>query len=724
MESQPVAVQHEPAVSVSGMRYGAAYYAEYQLSDRVDEDLDLMAAAGFTVIRVGESVWSTWEPRNGEFDLDWLEPVLDGAHARGIGVILGTPTYAVPPWLQKSHPEIAAERKTGQPIPWGARQEVDYSHPAFLFYAERIIRKVVSRYANHPAVIGYQVDNEPGLELFHNRGSFSRFLERLKDRYGDVETLNREWGLTYWSHRVSDWSELWVPDGNTLPQYDLAWRRYQAALTTEFISWQSDIVREYSTHDQFVTTCIAYSRPGVEDAELAANLDVTAGNPYYGMQDHLATGSDLGLLQPWTTTGVWGLYRQADRIFSSRQSRFFATETNAQAIGGSDQNYPPYPGQLKQAALALVSRGAAMIEYWQWHTLHYGTETYWGGVLPHSQRPGRIYREVSAIGAALKALGSSLDRYEPDADVTLLFSHDSKWALEFFPPLHAIGGAPDRQSYQHIFDAFYRGIIDAGAQARIMHASQLGTDPVAFAEAHRVLIVPAFYVATEDQLAFLRDYAEAGGHLVIGIRTGYGDDEARARLAVAPAVLAGIAGVWYEEYSNLDTPLNVTGTDRFKPSAGARATGWIDGLIPTGAEVLARYDHPEFATFPAVTTREVADGRVTYVGTVPNPALAVDIVRWLVPNARATEWTRGAPDSVTIASGTTPDGRRTWFVSNWSSVSATMTVPSAVMDRLTGHGHAAGSTLSLEPWACLVLADEYPRAMQMTSETDEKGRGK
>ena len=29
--------------------------------------------------------------------------------------------------------------------------------------------------------------------------------------------------------------------------------------------------------------------------------------------------------------------------------------------------------------------------------LHYGTETYWGGVLPHSQQPGR-YWEVTELG--------------------------------------------------------------------------------------------------------------------------------------------------------------------------------------------------------------------------------------------------------------------------------------------------------------------------------------
>ena len=138
--------------------FGAAYYHEYQPTPRLEMDLNLMAEASFSVIRVGESVWTTWEPEDGRFDLDWLEPVLAGADQRGIGVILGTPTYAAPPWLAHRYPEIAAEPSTGHPTPWGARQEIDYTHPAFKFYAERLIRKIVSRYAGNPAVIGYQVD--------------------------------------------------------------------------------------------------------------------------------------------------------------------------------------------------------------------------------------------------------------------------------------------------------------------------------------------------------------------------------------------------------------------------------------------------------------------------------------------------------------------------------------------------------------------------------------
>ena len=226
--------------------FGAAYYHEYQPSPRLKTDLDLMVDAGFSVIRVGESVWTTWEPEEGRFDLDWLQPVLDGAHERGIKAILGTPTYAAPPWLSRRYPEIAAETATGTRMPWGGRQEIDYTHPAFRFHAERIIRKIIARYADHPAVIGYQVDNEPGMLVFHNHGVFQRFVDELRHTYGDVETLNEAWGLVYWSHRLSTWADLWTPDGNYQPQYDLAWRRFQAKLTTEFIAWQAGIVREYA----------------------------------------------------------------------------------------------------------------------------------------------------------------------------------------------------------------------------------------------------------------------------------------------------------------------------------------------------------------------------------------------------------------------------------------------------------------------------------------------
>ena len=683
------------APQFSGVLFGAAYYPEYQDTDTVDRDLDLMKSAGFTTIRVGESVWSTWEPREGEFDLEWLAPTLDKAHARGIGVILGTPTYAVPPWLQRAHPDIAIELANGSRIGWGARQEMDQSHPAYRWYADRIIRKVVGRYASHPAVVGFQVDNEPGLHLVHNDSTFERFIDWLRARYGTVDELNRAWGLTYWSHRLSDWAELWKPGGNTLPQYDLEWRRFQSTLATDLIAWQGAIVREYAREDQFITTCISYSRPQISDDELSLALDVVAGNPYYRMQDGLDKGADEPTIEKWWSVGVPALYQWADRAWSSAQAPFLVSETNAQSIGSSWQNHPPFPGQLRQAAFALISRGARMVEYWHWHTLRHGPETYWGGVLPHSQEPGRIYREIAELGQALGTLGRALDEYTPDADVLMLYSADTDWSYTFFPPLGFADGSPNNASYSTIFDAYYRGLFEAGVQVRVQHARQIvDHTPEDLVAQFPVIVVPTLYVADDRVLELLVAYAHAGGHLIVGIRTGYADDLARPRAVHAPGAIGRAAGIWYDEYTNIATPWPVAsaaGTDSWI-EPGAAGTAWIDVLHVEGAEVLAEYAANELGAVAAITTKVSGAGRVTYVGTVPNAELARSLARRWVPKSAHVAWC--APASVSVATGSSQLERLT-FVSNWSSGQRVVTVPSSLVDLESGEEFGAGALLTL-----------------------------
>jgi beta-galactosidase len=675
--------------------FGAAYYHEYQPYERLKTDLDLMAEAHFTVIRVGESVWSTWEPENGRFDLDWLQPVLDAAHERGIAVLLGTPTYAVPPWLARQYPEIAGERRTGQRIPWGARQEVDFTHPAFRFHAERVIRKIMARYADHPAVIGFQVDNEPGNELLHNHGVFQRFVDHLRHTYGDVETLNTAWGLVYWSHRLSTWEDLWTPDGNVQPQYQLAWRRFQAEQTTQFIGWQVDIVREYTRPDQFVTTCLAYDRPALDDDALSRRLDITAGNPYYAMQDGLALPDAGTSQQGWTTTGTWAVYLSADRMFSSRQEPFLVTETNAHSIGYPWNNRPAYDGQWRQAAWALISRGATMIEYWHWHTLHFGAETYWGGVLPHSGRPGRTYKELARIGAELQAAGDLAAGLIPDADIAMVYSMPSKWLMQSFPPLARDDGGPDERAYHGLFDPFYRGAFDGDAHSV--------TEAV---RRHPVLVVPGLYVSDDATLEWLAGYAAAGGHLVLGPRTGYADEEARARTDAMPAHLAEPAGVWYDEYSNLNAgvPVIAAPASPLELPPEAAGTRWVDGLQATGADVLASYQHPHFGRWPAVTTRKHGQGRITYVGTVPNTHLATALFHWLVP-APTVDWSP-KPASVTVTGATAQDGQRMSFVHNWSWEPATVRLPGPVRDLLSNRNHDANQELRLGAWDVRVFAGQ------------------
>jgi beta-galactosidase len=699
------------AVLPARVLFGAAYYHEYQPTERLKTDLDLMAEARFSVIRVGESVWSTWEPENGRFDLEWLQPVLDGARERGIAVVLGTPTYAVPPWLARQYPEIAGERATGRRIGWGARQEADFTHPAFRFHAERVTREILGRYAAHPAIIGFQVDNEPGNELLHNHGVFQRFTDHLRRQYGDVETLNREWGLVYWSHRLSTWADLWTPDNNAQPQYDVAWRAFQARQTTEFIAWQAEIVREYARPEQFVTTCISYTRPAVEDDELTDGLDVTAGNPYYDMQDSLTLPDGRETRQQWRTDGVWSLFQSADWMFSSKQAPFLVTETDAQSVGAPWENRPAFDGQWRQAAWALVSRGARMIEYWHWHSLHFGTETYWGGVLPHSAKPGRAYAELARLGAEFERAGDLVAGIEPDADITMVYSTPSKWLMQKYPPLPKDDGGPDPDAYHKIFDPFYRGAFDAGRQVRIVHARQLhdprgerqALPPQDAARRHPVLVVPAFYAAHDTTLDWLAEYARAGGHLVLGPRTAYADHEARARQESAPGRLTEVAGVRYDEFSNLthDIPLRATPGSPLQLPADAVATRWADGLVVTDADVLAEYEHPHFGRWPAVTTRRHGQGRITYVGTVPGRGLAQALTAWLAPNP-SSGW-HDLPDSATATTGTSPDGRRVHVIHNWSWNPVHVTAPTALIDVLDGSSVPAGDALDLGAWDVRVL---------------------
>ena len=231
-------------------------------------------------------------------------------------------------------PAVPGDRRraaTGQRIGWGARQEVDFTHPAFRFHAERVIRQIVGRYAGHPAVIGFQVDNEPGIRTLHNHGVFQRFVDQLRHQYGDVETLNREWGLVYWSHRLSTWADLWTPDGNAQPQYDVAWRRVPGP-PDHRVHRLAGRHRPRVRPRRPVRHHVHLLRPARgDDDELTERLDVAAGNPYYAMQDALRAARPRpdDAEQNWTTTGTWALYQTADRMYSSRQAPFLVTETNA-----------------------------------------------------------------------------------------------------------------------------------------------------------------------------------------------------------------------------------------------------------------------------------------------------------------------------------------------------------------------------------------------------------
>ncbi|MFF2631714.1 beta-galactosidase [Microbacterium sp. NPDC058021] len=676
---------------------GVAYYNEY-LPDpsRLEEDLRLMVAAGIRCIRVGESVWSTWEPEDGRFDLEWMTPILDAAHAFGIEVILGTPTYAVPPWLAHAHPELAVRRADGSPVPWGGRQEVDYTSSVFRTYAERVIRAVVGRHGRHPAVVGVQLDNEAGLHLIHNADVVAAFREWLAKRYGTPEALNEAWGLAYWSHRIASWDELWAPAGNTTPAYALAWRRFQAEQTTDFLAWQAVIVRPLVAAETLLTTCIAYGRPAMDDVAVGETLDIASGNAYYAAQDSLDLAHTAGA-DDWFADDVAQIVLMADRMRATRDAPFLVTETGATSIGAAHEARPPYAGQLTQAAWLLAARGARLVSYWHWHTLHSGHEVHWGGVLGHDLKPGRVYREIAALGAQFDAASSWLSGAEADADVAIVISHDSEWVMSAEPPLCRPDGSADPHAYGRIVQAFARGAVDAGRQLAVVNERQL-PEAAALLGRYATVIVPGLVAASDRTLAVLADYVRIGGTLIVGPRTGFGDDEGRVRSAVVPGALAEVLGASYAEFASLRADIVIEGL------GGGIAQGWIDSYEPQGAEVLARYAHAHYGAWAAVTKHAFGDGIAYAVGTLPDRALMARIVAD-ASLPRVDSPLRHRPASVTVHSLRGPRGR-VWVVHNWSPEEGEIVMARTVVDVLAEDAPVrAGEAVTLPAWSVSVWGE-------------------
>ena len=284
--------------------YGAAYYPEYMPTDRLEKDVALMEKAGINLVRVGESTWSSWEPRDGHFEFAWMERALDRLHRAGIKVILGTPTYSIPTWLYRAHPEIAVTHNgTAPPLSdpyspsyppsltpgyYGPRQNYDFLNPHFRRHAERVIRQIVGHFKDHPAVIGYQIDNETFPNGVPTPYTTAAFLERLKRKYETPAAINRLWGLAYWGQLVDTWEDLPPRNGILNPGYKLEWENFQHDIVTEYLAWQAKIVNEYKRPGQFITHDFSGgAHTNLDQWAIARNIDVVAENPYFETQDRL-----------------------------------------------------------------------------------------------------------------------------------------------------------------------------------------------------------------------------------------------------------------------------------------------------------------------------------------------------------------------------------------------------------------------------------------------------
>lgn len=665
------------------LRYGVAYYDEYMPYERLDEDIAMMKAAGINTVRIAESTWSTHEPQNGVFDFTSVDRVLDAMHAAGIGVIVGTPTYAVPAWLVKEHPAVLAVTADG-PGKYGARQIMDITNPVYLFHAERIIRKLVGRVCRHPAVIGYQTDNETKHYGTAGDNVQLRFVKYMREKFGTLEVINQRFGLDYWSNRINAWEEFPSMVGTINGSLGAEFARFQRGLVTDFLAWQVSLVNEYKQPGQFVTQNFDFEwrgysfgvQPSVNHFAAAEPFDI-AGVDIYHPSQHELTGTEISF--------------GGDMARSLKRSNYLVLETQAQAF----PHWTPYPGQLRLQAFSHLASGANMVAYWHWHSIHNSFETYWKGLLSHDFRPNPVYDEAKTIGRDFARLSDSLINLRKDNKVAVMVSNEALTALEWFK-------LPDGKVYNDVvrwlYDTLYR--MNIGCDFIQPSCTELSR--------YKLIVVPALYAAPDEALERLNEYVRQGGHAVYSFKSGFADDTVKVRTAVQPGIISEACGIGYSMFviphevrlHSEHPDISIAADDR-----GAEV--WMELITAAGAEVLVCYDHPHWGQYAAVTRNRYGSGTATYLGCMTGRELTGGILKFTVQEAGLWGEDQELAWPLIVKTGVNPQHETIRYYFNYSDVPQSFVYRHGVAaELLSDKVVQSGEQLELEPWGVRILLEQ------------------
>ena len=579
--------------------YGAAYYDEYMPYDRLQQDVAMMKKAGINTVRIAESTWSTCEPQEGVFDFSHVERVMDAMEEAGINVIIGTPTYAIPTWMVKSHPDVMAETVKGRGI-YGARQIMDITHPVYRFYAERVIRKLMECTAHRKCVIGFQVDNETKYYGTAGKNVQEKFVKYLRKKFNnDLDAMNHEFGLDYWSNRINAWEDFPDVRGTINGSLGAEFEKFQRTLVDEFLSWQADIVNEYRREGQFITHNFDFEwrgysygvQPDVNHYHAAKALTIAGTDIYHPTQDDL-TGAEIAF--------------GGDMTRSLKRDNYLVLETEAQGYPG----WTPYKGQLRLQAYSHLASGANSVMYWHWHSIHNSFETYWRGLLSHDMQENAPYREACIIGNEFSRLGSHLVNLKKKNDVAILVSNEALTALKWFG-IEATAAGDHGIGYNDVVRWLYDTLFKMNIECDFVWPESDNLDQ------YKAIFVPALYAAPDELLERLKQYTANGGTLVATFKTAFANENVKVSHEMQPHILSNCFGISYQQFTfpkNTGLSGSIINGTANGADEEAEAKVFMELLMPQEAEVLASYDHYNWKEYAAITKNHYGKGTAIYIG--------------------------------------------------------------------------------------------------------------
>jgi beta-galactosidase len=657
------------------MKVGVDYYPEHWDPAIWEDDAQQMQAAGITLVRLAEFAWSRLEPQEGEFNFGWLDEAIDTLGRRGIQVVIGTPTATPPNWLVAKCPDMLPLDSKRQPMYPGVRLHRCYNSPSLRRYTEIIVEKLTRHYGKNPHVIGWQTDNEMIGNDSHSDAANSDFRRWVQRKYGDLDTLNREWGTVVWSGEYSDWSQITTPLGGSPylnPSYLLDYQRFCSDSVADFNRFQARIIRE-NCSGQFITHNL-WGYPVVNDYyDLFDSMDF-ASVDYYPSTD---LGND-------SKSRVYHGALTHDLTRGIMQKNFWVMEQLSGTPGcWHPMSRMPYPGMIRAHAWQSVSRGADAIVQFRWRTARIGAEQFWHGLLDHHGKPGRRFQEFVRFSEEARRLSPLLDGTGVVNNVAMLFSHEQLNALKIQPQA-------DGFDYLANFKQIHRAFLRLG----------IGTDVInwtADIDQYRLVVAPFLFLENEAVVDKLRRYVAQGGTVILTTRSGVKNMNNVCLATPLPGGLSDIVGAVVEEYDPV-------GNDQqglvWRGKRDVVCSQWCDILSPTTAETIGTYSTDFFARRAAITRNAFGRGVAYYIGSILDDAG----YRTLIADIAAEPGLDAVDDlpagvELSVRSG---NGKRLLFVLNLSKEANEVRLPTrGVRSALTGD--AVVQPLVLEPMGVEVL---------------------
>lgn len=594
---------------------GAYYYPEHWDESQWERDLKKMAEMGFEFTHFTEFAWAQLEPEEGRYEFGWLDRAIELAAKYKLKVILCTSTATPPVWLTRAHPEILIKNENGTTVDHGARQHASFSSTFYRNYSMKMIAELGKRYGNDARVIGWQLDNEPGVRQDFNQDALNRFRMFLKHKYNNnIAALNKAWGTSFWSQAYSAFEQITFPlpaNWGQNPHQLLDWRRFCAYEASSFIDEQARELKKHINPNQWVTSNYI---PNYADGHFgqSKDLDFNTYTRYmvYGDPGIGELGFRIG--DPMRIPFANDFTRPFDGIYG-------VMELQPGQVNWGTRNSMPLPGAVRLWLWSVFAGGSDLTCTYRFRQPLYGDEQFHQGIITtDGVTPSRGGLEFQQF---IKEIALLRKEYDPAKQLpsdyvsrktAILYSHENVWSLE----KRKLNNEWNTESH---IQKYYKSLKSFGASVDVIYEGKNFTD-------YPVMIAPAYEMVDDSLIAAWTDYVKQGGHLILTVRSGIKDRMSQLFETPVAAKIAPLIGARYDFHDF--TPQTKQGTIEMNGKQYPWHI-WGEGLIPdNGTEVWATHADQFYKDAPVVTHRKLGKGTVTYVGAESEKGeLEVDILK-------------------------------------------------------------------------------------------------